>query len=519
MKIMKKLFALVMITVLTLGLVPVNAETTEVNKIEKKWEVEYKLPGYQVYADDLAATEDGIYVIGFYSQTEVEDNTDGDVNGLNILNTDEDAAYIIKYDHNGKVLWEKTHRDGNVYFTGVAAVTDGVVVLVEEYKTKSVSLFKYDAKGNLVSKKVILENYTIDEYDALKMEAYKDTVVVSFDNYLFTYNSKTGAVNSKTYNVNSENKTDSAVIVDIDENGIYVGYHDYTRGASSVAKYNHDLTGEYFAEYSVEGGIVTALSVINDKIIAAIMDPNYESTLLVLDKNFDIVKYTEVEGMSCFYDFAETRDGFAAITKTIVIETTEPLEPEDPVDPADPTVSLTTRKETDVKAATYLQYFNVKFYNNNLTEYLEPIDLKTTTNRIESSVGGLVYCDTVVNLDNLDYSLSLTKLGYEEYTFDVKADENGEVAVTKTEDGKWQVTVTPKEGYQVSKVIVTNSEGSVEYKTATFEADMDDVTIEVVYELIPANPNTGLSNPYVICGIVLVVGVVGYSFLKKKKYI
>ena len=484
MKIMKKLFALVMITVLTLGLVPVNAETTEVNKIEKKWEVEYKLPGYQVYADDLAATEDGIYVIGFYSQTEVEDNTDGDVNGLNILNTDEDAAYIIKYDHNGKVLWEKTHRDGNVYFTGVAAVTDGVVVLVEEYKTKSVSLFKYDAKGNLVSKKVILENYTIDEYDALKMEAYKDTVVVSFDNYLFTYNSKTGAVNSKTYNVNSENKTDSAVIVD-----------------------------------SVEGGIVTALSVINDKIIAAIMDPNYESTLLVLDKNFDIVKYTEVEGMSCFYDFAETRDGFAAITKTIVIETTEPLEPEDPVDPADPTVSLTTRKETDVKAATYLQYFNVKFYNNNLTEYLEPIDLKTTTNRIESSVGGLVYCDTVVNLDNLDYSLSLTKLGYEEYTFDVKADENGEVAVTKTEDGKWQVTVTPKEGYQVSKVIVTNSEGSVEYKTATFEADMDDVTIEVVYELIPANPNTGLSNPYVICGIVLVVGVVGYSFLKKKKYI
>ena len=219
--------------------------------------------------------------------------------------------------------------------------------------------------------------------------------------------------------------------------------------------------------------------------------------------------------MTYFFDFAETRDGFAAIMGNAIEEYTEPLEP---VEPTDPQASLNARRENDLKAAAKAEFYGIKFFDNELNEYLPEIETAYYVERIEKVVGGLVYFDIPVN-EEAELYIVTTKLGYEEYAYDVKVDENGEVAVTKTEDGKWQVVVTPKEGYQVSKVIVTNSEGSVEYTTATFETDMDDVTIEVVYEKIPVNPNTGLSNPYVICGIVLVVGVAGYSFLKKKKYI
>ena len=522
MKVMKKLFALVMIAVLSLGLVPVNAEAeVKVNKIEKKWEEEYKIAGYQITGEEVAATEEGIYAVGYFGLTPEDESTDdGDVNGLDVLEKNEHAAFLIKYDHDGKVLWEKTYRDPNVYFSAVSEVSDGIVVLVEEYKTRTVSLFKYDTKGNIVSKKVILENYIIENYGAIKMESYNDNVVVSFDNYLFAFNSKTSDVKSKTYNVNSEYKLDTVVTVDINENGIYAGYIDYGTTYSTLVRYNYDLTGELVSEYKVQGGVVTALSVINGNVVAGVMTPDDVSKLVILDKELVLVKDSTIAGKTKFYDFAETRDGFAAVMVNAVEESTDPLEPADPVDPQDPQASLTGRKENDVKAVSVINFYGIKFYNNNLTEYLPAVELTANVTRIESTVGGLVYCgDTYADDEYADYNLSIAKFGYEEYAYDVKANENGEVAVTKSENGKWQVVVTPKEGYQVSKVIVTNSEGSVEYTSASFEADMDDVTIEVIYEPIPSNPNTGLSNPYIILGIVLVAGIGGYSFLKKKKYI
>lgn len=519
MKKMKKLFALIMIAVLSLGLVPVNAEgEVKVNKIEKKWDVDYKVPGYDLISEDLAATEDGFYEVGYFYQAEpivVDGETDGDVGGLDVLESDEDAGYIIKYDNNGNVVWEKVYRDEYIYFTGVASVSDGAIVLVEDYKNKDIVLFKYSEKGELVSKKVILEEYEIDNYEYLSMESYNDIVVVSFDNYLFVYNNLTGEVKTKTYNPEVDDASNAVVASDINENGVYVGYYDYSTTSAVLVKYNYDLTGEVVSEVKALNSIVTALSVVNGNVVVGVTDTDDVGKIVVLDKDLKLVKETAFEGKTYFYDFAETRDGFAAVMVNDIEEYTEPLEP---VEPTDPQASLNVRRENDLKAIAKVEFYGIKFFDNELNEYLPEIETAYYVERIEKVVGGLVYFDIPINEDDELY-ITTTKLGYEEYAYDVKADENGEVAVTKTEDGKWQVVVTPKEGYQVSKVIVTNSEGSVEYTTATFETDMDDVTIEVVYEKIPVNPNTGLSNPYVICGIVLVVGVAGYSFLKKKKYI
>ena len=200
----------------------------------------------------------------------------------------------------------------------------------------------------------------------------------------------------------------------------YEGYNvcvksDGREGFKEAIRYNYDLTGEIVSEYKVQGGVVTALSVINGNVVAGVMTPDDVSKLVILDKDLVLVKDSTIAGKTKFYDFAETRDGFAAVMVNAVEETTEPLEPADPVDPQDPKASLTGRKENDVKAVSVVNFYGIKFYNNNLTEYLPAVELSANVTRIESTVGGLVYCgDTYADDDYADYNLSIAKFGYEE---------------------------------------------------------------------------------------------------------
>jgi hypothetical protein len=132
-------------------------------------------------ADDLyesvIAVSDGIIAVG-WSQYGSFGN--GDWVGVTGYDTD---AIIVKYDHNGNVLWKKSFgTDAADYFHSVTAVSDGIIAV--GYKmgtsTNDAIIVKYDNAGNLVWDKT-LGGSDSDEYYGIT--TVSDGVIAVGDSY------------------------------------------------------------------------------------------------------------------------------------------------------------------------------------------------------------------------------------------------------------------------------------------------------------------------------------------------
>ena len=84
-----------------------------------------------------------------------------------------------------------------------------------------------------------------------------------------------------------------------------------------------------------------------------------------------------------------------------------------------------------------------------------------------------------------------------------------------------EFTITPKEGYILKKVVVTNEFGGViEFTENKFTLPSADVEIYAEFEKVTVpNPSTGLNNPYVSLGLIAAMATGAFIILKKKKYI
>ena len=83
-----------------------------------------------------------------------------------------------------------------------------------------------------------------------------------------------------------------------------------------------------------------------------------------------------------------------------------------------------------------------------------------------------------------------------------------------------EFSVEPKDGYVLKRVVVTTASGEVvEFKDYKFTMPSENVEIYAEFELLPSNPNTGLSNPLIVFSGILAIALVGSLVVKKKKFI
>ena len=132
-------------------------------------------------------------------------------------------------------------------------------------------------------------------------------------------------------------------------------------------------------------------------------------------------------------------------------------------------------------------------------------------------------------MKNNDYPLSdvaysrIAKYSYPSYNVEVTTDGNGSITSNKvlgTTGEEIEFSVEPKDGYVLKRVVVTTASGEVvEFSDYKFTMPSEDVEIYAEFELLPSNPNTGLSNPLVIFSGILAIALVGSLVVKKKKFI
>ena len=121
------------------------------------------------------------------------------------------------------------------------------------------------------------------------------------------------------------------------------------------------------------------------------------------------------------------------------------------------------------------------------------------------------------------YEGMIEKYHLSSYSVGVATDGNGTITSNKilsASGEEIEFSVEPKDGYVLKRVVVTTASGEVvEFKDYKFTMPSENVEIYAEFELLPSNPNTGLSNPIVIFSGILAIALVGSLVVKKKKFI
>ena len=122
-------------------------------------------------------------------------------------------------------------------------------------------------------------------------------------------------------------------------------------------------------------------------------------------------------------------------------------------------------------------------------------------NDVKDFVGEIAESDSLLLKYTLDYDIETVSSSNGEFTYETKEDEDGKSYV--------ELKITPKDGYSVEDIIVTDIYGNrIEVTNNKFYKPLNDVKIEVKYvngEYLPI-PNTALSQSVtlIIIGVILV---------------
>ena len=168
------------------------------------------------------------------------------------------------------------------------------------------------------------------------------------------------------------------------------------------------------------------------------------------------------------------------------------------------TDSLTVMGEEEAVEKIMIQKSEAE--KSTLEESLDPTGGRKDANRSPSNFGFRLYPYILIKL-NLDYAV------------ETKVEGQGEVKVISRSGAGGEVTfeVTPKPGYVLSEVKVTDALGNVvTFKDYTFTMPSSDVLIEVKF--VPENPNT-VDILFLVLPFVIIGGIAAAMMYKKVSWL
>ncbi|MBQ7105716.1 MAG: hypothetical protein IJN90_07660 [Bacilli bacterium] len=419
-------------------------------------------------------------------------------------------GYIAYLNEKGTVVWEKDYKVNNakVYLNDIVLLNDYIFisayshVTVGEEVTREYYILVYKYDGTFVKK----INVNADDF-GFKLAGYKD--------YYGIMLGETGGL--KLYKASDDSlvgSTEDGFGTDVvmNDEGIYVTQVSYETGITSISLYDYSVK---MIKSSVirKSGINAETNKYTDAFILArfIVTDNYVYCLGFVE---GYGEYTDV-----YTIYSLKKDDFSIINKVeYKVGTIEEIGSYKDYLIGGVLKVCSGDSPCDVNKSPMV------VFDNNLN-----IKAQTEVNYwVRGIAGNGIY---VVGHEALYHGESqenleafVTKFSYD-LGVEVKVAENGNVKLENIDNADGTTTIklniTPEKGYVVKSVVVKDADGkTIEVKDDTFVKPDTDVTVEVLFEKETVkNPNTGLSNPFMICGIALAGAGIGYCFLKKKKYI
>lgn len=491
--------------------------------------VKRKTTGWDTYVTDVIATDNGFITVGFDCPIvpETPSPGKGDVKALSMTDC---TGFFNVYDKDGNSVdgVDLVTENSDSFILGVTETTNGYVALtagvsvVDGQVQQGTFIIESDKELNQV-KTVKLHDEIFTDVPLNHIVSYGNKVVVSLDGYVFVYDS----ASDKT-EVLLDDVTYPAVAIDKDY--IYVagiGEHDHTY----IEKYNHSLekvASEKLYSRDVTNakdyGIPLNLSFVDGKIVAslnggmtnlgdAVVSPGFANVLVVCDKNLKVLDYIISDYV--IFDMVDSRGdiAFVGFKQTTTGDGGAPI-----VNLKEEKFSfdLPVVREDSANGVTVRGKYNFAGKVRWSVDYASGIEAF----RIDKTSNGVIIGGYDMN-DTTGYTYV-----YEYELFDVatKTDGNGTIEVNRVEGTEGELvefTITPKEGYVLKKVVVTNEFGqTIEFTENKFTLPSADVEIYAEFEKVTVpNPSTGLNNPYVSLGLIAAMATGAIIILKKKKYI
>lgn len=408
----------------------------------------------------------------------------------NISSSSSLVLTCIGYDN--KVIWTESYGDVNSYGFDLIMSEDNKIILVTYTGTLLIDpedgaiLKSSNIPGDDIEK--LNNNYVVNDHETITIIDKNLNVIKTIDNSIFS-DSQNGiwfddivVDNNIIYILTYKEIDDTYVqtIAKLDSNYNKISEIEITLNDS---KYIFDVY------YDIE------IAVVNDVVYVA--DTNLYQ---IKNGKITIIEEANENELSSIYTTIRKIDKYlvagGAISNSSVIGMT-----------------------TDIEGTIILKpLLSIYDFNMNLIETIKPY------NNLES---GIVY--SITDLDssfvakgytyNEDNYLKFFKEYSISYSINVKKSENGTINVDKEQSPSGEevtFTITPKKGYVLSEVKVTDMNGKIITLTAnTFTMPSSDVTIEAIFIKQENNPNT-TDIAIISCIAVIILGAIGTIYSIKK---
>ena len=360
-------------------------------------------------------------------------------------------------------------------------------------------LYKFDENGNFLEDSIFVD-------DEMSPEEFSRTKEFEYYKNLYTdvYNSIYNEDNLRFYDVYYYNETMSYYDLDT---GYYVpvGFEEDLENTKRILGKNYDI---YLIKKN-NGYDVDVIKKYDNYYVVYYynydeIDGNYNNYISIFDEGLnEVIKFNFEDEK---YKYIYIHDGLIyALLNNLKID----------IYKLDGTKYDTMNLEHDVITSLNSSCSGFRLYRMLIED--DELFLHYSRNecpsRIEmndaSDVDNLAKSNRYVNSYLLKYSLHYDVEKVEssngEFTYEVKEDEDGKSYV--------ELKITPKDGYSVKEIIVTDINGDrIEVTNNRFYKPLNDVKIEVKYvegEYLPI-PDTGLSKSLTLILIGLILVGLGY---------
>ena len=442
------------------------------------WQKNYGGTSGEYFMDVTQLEDGGLVAVGSSASTTTQ-----------ISNNGGDDALVVKYDANGKLLWEKNFGySAGDRFEKVLPTVDGGVLAVGEIGytgyTPKLIIVKYSKDGKQEWAKELDEGTKMD-----------DVTITSDNCFTVAHHTEDEFADYVTSHI-MKIKNDGTVLWNKEFKNIYYFTSiNSTANGGSVLIANDD-TGSflltidkdgktekqinYSGEYSTNNNKFNSLEITKDNGYIVVGKANSDGVVLKFDQN-GALKWEQKfggSGVEEFIDFSLT--------------------------PTDGVIVAGTYKSTDISGITNQGSTDIIIihYDKSGKKELEKvyggtaadsvIDVTKVTNSkyvilgisSSSSIGGIsTNGNKDIVISELNFFYVVTKEKTENGTFEV-VEENDQA----------KISVTPAKGYEMDTITIKDSsENTVEYteKDGEYYTDLiDDLTVSVTFKKLPEEPNT-----------------------------